>query len=159
MSVYSKILVPYDNSKSSDEALECAISIAKKSGGKIILLQIIEQISLPPMIGTPSVRSTKTGEIISMSQLLKELHQELKNESLTTLQKLVEKYEHIEIPIESITQIGYPAEKILEYINHQKINLVVMGMSALSGISKIATIGSVARRVAEFSSCAVVLVH
>jgi nucleotide-binding universal stress UspA family protein len=159
LSKYSKILVPYDGSKPSDRALECAISIAKISMGKITLFQVVEEIFLPPMIRTPHVRSTKTGEIISMSQLLKELHQDLKNEALTKLQKLEEKCGKARISTESIIGIGYPAEKIIEHVKDKQIDLVIIGTSGLTGISKIATIGSVARGVSERATCPVILVH
>jgi nucleotide-binding universal stress UspA family protein len=55
--------------------------------------------------------------------------------------------------------VGYPPDKITEFIRAQGIDLVVMGTAGLHGIAKIATIGSVARKVSEASLCPVILVQ
>jgi nucleotide-binding universal stress UspA family protein len=55
--------------------------------------------------------------------------------------------------------IGSPADKIVEFANGEKIDLIVMGNTGLRGVNKIRTIGSVSRRVSEIASCPVLLVH
>jgi nucleotide-binding universal stress UspA family protein len=55
--------------------------------------------------------------------------------------------------------IGRTADKITEFVREHDIDLVVMGTTSLKGISKIAAIGSVARKVSETSVCPVILVR
>lgn len=51
--------------------------------------------------------------------------------------------------------MGDPAEKILEYANENKVDLIVMRTERRKGISKYVSFGSVAKKVAEHSPCPV----
>lgn len=51
--------------------------------------------------------------------------------------------------------MGDPAEKILEYVNENKVDLIVMRTERRKGISKYVSFGSVAKKVAEHSPCPV----
>jgi nucleotide-binding universal stress UspA family protein len=46
----SKILVPHDGTEMSDKALERAAELAKAFNAQLVLLNIIEQIPIPPSI-------------------------------------------------------------------------------------------------------------
>src|SRR5215212_5000909 len=90
--LFKKILVPYDGSKPSDHALEQAIELAKlvKSNYNdtsndtsndndvhIILLYVCQEILVPAMIER-SMRSPKTGEVTTVSELIKDLNEEVR---------------------------------------------------------------------------------
>jgi hypothetical protein len=47
---YQKILVPHDGSMMSDKALSHAAYLSKISGAEIIVLNIIEDVVIPPSI-------------------------------------------------------------------------------------------------------------
>ena len=56
--------------------------------------------------------------------------------------------------------IGPAAEKILEYADAKKADMIVMGSSnRLRGISKIKALGSVTRKVSELANFPVLIVH
>ena len=70
------------------------------------------------------------------------------------------KYAHHDIKIEIISLNGYPSEKIIEFANNEKVDLIVIGNVGLSGLfSKVKALGSVSRNVSERASCPVLIVH
>ncbi len=55
---------------------------------------------------------------------------------------------------------GPAAEKILQYADAKKADMIVMGSSnRLRGISKIKALGSVTRKFSELANCPVLIVH
>ena len=94
--LFKKILVPYDGSKPSDRALEQAIELAKLSSKNkdtsndndvhIILLYVCQEILVPAMIERP-MRSPKTGEVTTVSELIKDLNEEVRTNMSKTLDK------------------------------------------------------------------------
>jgi nucleotide-binding universal stress UspA family protein len=158
--VYKKILVPHDGSSVSDRALESAVSIAKASSAQVVLLNVIQEVIIP--VGfTDLGYSKRTGEKLTATTLAKELYHEMRKDAAAMLDQKKQKYlnEVENLAIESRIMVGYPPDKITEFIRAQGIDLVVMGTAGLHGIAKIATIGSVARKVSEASLCPVILVQ
>jgi nucleotide-binding universal stress UspA family protein len=157
---YSNILVPYDGSEYSERALGYAVKIAEKCNSTILLYHTVDELLLPPTIHSIRFKSKITGEEISKEAYLKELHQELKNEMVMTLEEIQKKYKdkpNVTINVE--VAVGYPPESIVKKINDNEFELLVMGIEGLRGISKLHAIGSVARKVSENSPCNVLLVH
>ena len=52
-----------------------------------------------------------------------------------------------------------PPEKIVEFANNEKVDLIVIGNVGLSGLSKVKALGSISRSVSERASCPVLIVH
>jgi nucleotide-binding universal stress UspA family protein len=157
---FQKILVPYDGSKFSDKALENAIGIAKMSGQstQLILLHITPHIPIPLTFERP-VYSAKTGKSIPLTQYIQELTEEMEENASKMLEEVRKKYTDKEIEIENVLLHGYPPEKIIEFANNEKIDLIVIGSIGLSGLSKVKALGSVSRSVSERASCPVLIVH
>lgn len=157
---YKKILIPHDGSGASDRALESAIPIAKATGAQVVLLNVIGEVYIPAGV-TDLGYSKTTGEELTATTLAKELYHEMRKDAAIMLDQKKQKYlkEEKNLVIESRVVMGYPPDKITEFIRELGIDLVVMGTTGLQGIVKIATIGSVARKVSEASSCPVILVH
>jgi len=155
---YKKILVPHDGSGASDRALERAVPIASASGAKIILLNVIPVIVIPPVM-TDYGYSKTTGERLTAATLEKELYYEMRKDAANMLERKRKKYSRQKVTMEPKLVVGHAPDKITEFIREQNIDLVVMGTTSLQGIAKIATIGSVARKVSEESPCPVILVH
>ena len=165
MITYNKILVPYDNSKLSDTAFDHAITIAKMSGissgqiVNIILLYVTPIIHTPFTIGTISLKSKKTDETISLREYIKELHHEIKENAIKMLDRKIKKFQNIDnIALNSKVIIGNPADEIIKFTNDKRIDLIIMGTTGLSGITKF-VFGSVARNVSEKANCPVMLVR
>jgi nucleotide-binding universal stress UspA family protein len=162
---YKKILVPYDNSKLSDIAFDHAMTIAKMSSISsdqiinVILFYVTPIIHTPFTIETVSLKSNKTGETISLSEYIKELHHEIKENSIKMLDRKIKKSENVEnVSLQSKVIIGEPADEIIKYAIDQKTDLIIMGTTGLGGVKKF-VFGSVARNVSEKAPCPVMLIR
>src|ERR687897_2362089 len=171
---YNRILVPYDSSKRSDNALSEATKIAEMSrissrhngNIKIILLHVIQEIPTPPSLfgtGHFNLVSSKTGDKISLREHMKELYQEMKADATKTLNDKIAGYhtnmkQEGQLKMRAIVSIGYTADKIIEFANEEQIDMIIMGTTGLTGVSKIKALGSVARKVSERANCPVMLV-
>ena len=158
---FKTILIPHDGESTSDKALDNAIKIAKLvQDSEITLIHILE-ITLPPFIALRAkpIHSFKTGELISPEAYVKEIYQESKQEFLKKYENTKQKCNDIEVSFHIKIDIGDPAEKILEYANENKVDLIVMGTERRKGISKYVSFGSVAKKVAENSLCPIMLIH
>lgn len=170
--LFKKILVPYDGSKPSDHALEQAIELAKmiKSNNNdttndnnvhVILLYACQEILVPAMIERP-MRSPKTGEVTTVSELIKDLNEEVRTSMSKMLDEKKHKYavnDDVIIEATSLVEGRPPADSIVDFANDQKVDLIVIGNVGLSGLSKVKALGSVSRSVSERASCPVLIVH
>jgi nucleotide-binding universal stress UspA family protein len=170
--MYGKILVPYDSSRPSDHALSEATKIARMSrissrhdgNTHIILLHVIQEIPAPASLfatGHSNLVSKKTGDMISLRERMKEVYQEMKSDATKMLKEKVDRFHNQErqFDIKTKVSIGYTADKIIEFANEEQVDLIVMGTTGLTGVSKIKALGSVARKVSEMAKCSVMLVH
>ena len=162
---YTKILVPYDKSKPSDTAFDHAMTIAKMSSTfsdnlvSVILLYVTPIINTPFTIETISLKSNKTGDTITTSGYIKELYHEIKQNAIKMLDKKINEYGNVKnISLNSKVIIGNPADEIIKFAKNNKIDLIVMGTTGLSGITKFVS-GSVARKVSEKANCPVMLLR
>jgi nucleotide-binding universal stress UspA family protein len=157
--VFKTILVPYDGSDMSDKALDKAVEIAKLvNGSKIIIIHIIPEIPTPVFL--KEIRSPKTGVRVTFSEYMTFIYEQMESEIKEKLKERKEKYNKIGLDIEIYITTGKPTEKILEYSNDIKADLVVIGSTGLTGISKFFKgLGSVSRNVSEKVSCPVLIVR
>ena len=167
--MYKKILVPIDGSKPSDKALDHAISLVKSisdgiSSGKndrteVTILFVIPDLPVPLAFETP-MKSLKTGEVISFSDYIIEMHESMKTKAV---EMRSEKGDTIESNgISMITKVivgGSPSDRILEFAEDENVDLIVVGNVGLSGISRVKTLGSVSRSISERAKCPVLIVH
>lgn len=155
----NKILVPFDSSKPSETALEHAIKIAKMSGissanstVNVILLHVVQQIPVPSTFGFGLFKSSKTENMVNLEQYLQDITLEIKSDIEKMFKEKVEKYKNIEnFSLQSQVLIGNPSD--------EKVDLIIIGTTGLTGIKKIRAIGSVARNVSEKVECPVMLVR
>jgi nucleotide-binding universal stress UspA family protein len=92
--MYNKILVPIDGSKPADKALDHAINLVKSVSAsntnnnttktQLTILFVIPDLTIP--LGfEKSMRSLKTGEMVSISDYIKEMHEAMKSNALQIL--------------------------------------------------------------------------
>ena len=172
---YNKILVPYDSSKPSENALSEATKIAmmprnytRDGNSQIILLHVIQEMPIPASFsvfgtGHSKVVSSKTGHKITVREHMKELSQELKVDAIKMLNDKIAAYyntkQERQFDIKAKVSIGDTAQKIIEFADEEQVDLIVMGTSGLAGFLKIKALGSVARKVSERVKCPVMLVR
>jgi nucleotide-binding universal stress UspA family protein len=176
---YKRILVPYDGSKPSENALQQAIQLANLSFSsatttkniQIILLHIVEEIHIriPNLYFGLRILAGKP-----MKKFFEEVYEDMKNESLKMLDDTKKRIESsipvnnnnkkdrtiVSISVNPQVVIGNPAEVIIDVANNkEKVDLIIMGSTSLKGISKVRVLGSVSRAVSENANCPVMLVH
>jgi nucleotide-binding universal stress UspA family protein len=172
---FNKILVPYDSSKPSDNALSEATKIAgmsrissRRDGNtQIILLHVIQETPVPASLfstGHSNLVSSKTGDRITLRERVKELHQEMKADANKMLNDKIERFynnmkQERQFDIKAKVLIGYTADKIIEFANEEQVDLIIMGTTGLTGVSRIKALGSIARAVSEMAKCPVMLVR
>jgi nucleotide-binding universal stress UspA family protein len=156
---FRKILVPYDGSKPSVAALKHAILLAQLvKSAQIVVLNVVQEIPMPPMMFESRMRSTKTGEDTSVTAVWKEIHQDLKLAAQKMLAVKKQEIEATGIEVKSRVEIGYPSERILAAAEEENADLIVIGNVGLSGFAKLKAIGSISRVVSEKAKCPVLVV-
>ena len=159
---FKNILVPFDFDPSSELAVEYARTIGKRvTDVQIMIFHVIKDITTPGTITSfdQPVYSYRTGEILSPSAYVKEMYYELKSKAITKLEVAKKEFDKEGISCQIIIEQGDPKQKILQYIQGLKIDLILMGTSRRKGVSKIYALGSVARFISENVTCPVILIH
>ena len=141
---YNKILVPFDSSKPSETSLKHAIKIAEmsvissaNSPVSVILLHVIQQIPVPYTFGFSSFKSSKTGNMVNLEQYLKDITLEIKADVEKIFKEKVEKYKKIEnLSLQLQVLIGDPSDEIIKFANDEKVELIIMGTTGLTGNKK-----------------------
>lgn len=153
---FKRILVPFDTSELSVKALEKAIEVFRENQTQIFILHVINEIPIPIQY---SKIESKNNEV-TITPLAKKIHKEIKNEMITILEDVKNKYTADNISISTEIKIGDPAEIIVDFVKQNNIDLIVMGSIGHKGITGMfKRLGSVARRVAEEVDIAVLIVR
>ena len=140
-----KILVPCDFSKQAVNAFRFAVDCAIKSRGEVHALHIIE---------LPVMHDSVLMPVLSFEETLLG---ELKEKAESEFDKLKKKYGSEDIKIITVVAFGHPSKSIVQYIEENKIELVVMGTKGASGLKEI-LVGSNAEKVVRSSPIPVIAV-
>lgn len=154
---FKSILVPFDKSQLSMKAIDKAIEFSKANPARIYILHVINEIPLPMHF---SKIEAKSNDKVVISPLANQVYDELKSEMNPILKDIKKKYHEYEDDITIEILVGDPADKIIEFVKQNNIDLVILGSIGLRGFSgMIKRIGSVARSVAEEVSCPVLIMR
>ncbi len=139
-----QVLVPFDFSDYSREALKVAVDVAESSGAKIHLLHVIEDRFHPAFYG-PFFQSVYDVEPDIEIRSKRHLREEV-----------------VRIDAEAVVATceafgGYPARDIARYAERNGIDLIIMSTHGLTGIEHF-LIGSVAEKTVANASCPVLIV-
>lgn len=158
--MYHKILVPYDGSRPSIKALKHAIKLAEIVGknAEITVLYVMEKVLLPPL-SEPRMRSRKSGEVIEREQILKEIYYDQKKSATEMLEKATRSIRDSDIRTHLKVLYGSAPEEIVQYATLDGTDLIILGNTGLSGISKLKALGSVSRCVSECAPCPVLIMR
>ena len=153
----SKVLVPYDGSEMSDEALDKAIEFSKPFKSEIIILYVLDG-RLIPSNAARFIGDKSAFEDAKMAAL-----NILKAGAETMLKYKMEKVKANGMNVRFITGIGAPAEGIINVAENEHVDLIVIGSRELKRekenvAGKLKLLGSVARRVSEIAECPVLII-
>ena len=150
---YHKILVPYDGSSFSKNALSEALEMAKAFNSKIYVLSVIEVASDIP----PGVLS----EVINkkLNKLKREISLPKKFTTPTKLQQQINECTKHGVEVQVEILMGRASDSMLKFATQTKTDLIVIGSQGLRGMKKLAALGSVSRRVSEEAKCPVMIIR
>ena len=146
-----KILVPVDFSKSSLYAAEVAADIARKSGARLVLLHVVEEIvgnsiNIEGQVGTGEDWEDRVFTLKLIEKAKKQLA------------KLTEESKFEGVKLHPELRVGTPYHGMNQIIIDQKVDLVVMGTTGRSDIEQM-IIGSNTEKVVRTAHCPVLTVH
>ena len=148
------ILVPHDGTEMSDKALKKAELLARASDSQIILIHVIDDRFIASSEAVKFIRD-KTSLQNAKVQLIKSLREGAES----MLKSKVEYFKERNTPITFVLTVGSPADQILQTAKEKNVGLIIIGSRRFEGNDKVKMLGSVARKVSELSSCAVLIVH
>jgi nucleotide-binding universal stress UspA family protein len=150
---YERILVPYDGSDYSKKALEEAVMLANEFDSKIFLITVVE----PPQLASLGMYGgyARSGMKMDVENFV------IKSSDMiqVSLDRIAKEYSKQGVSIEPQITSGKTAEEILDFAKRKKIDLIVMGAAGLTGLKKIKILGSVSRKIAENSTCPLMLIR
>jgi nucleotide-binding universal stress UspA family protein len=160
--VFKKILVPYDGSKPAEQALQQAVSIAKSLAGikaEVIVLHVVAEFPNYHFIERPA-RSIRTGEKTTVTEYLKEVNELMQRQAGEVLSRKTEEIKkRDDFEIKTRIASGTIVKTILSVAENEDADLIIIGNVGRSGMSRLKTLGSVSRGVAEQASCPVMIIH
>jgi universal stress protein A len=136
------ILVPIDFSDPSRAALEFAADFARRYGGRIVLLSVIEPDPFSRFGNHPLVVTQKT----------------FKDRVALKLSDLGRRHVGKDFVEKVLVRSGTPFEKIIETADVLKADLIIMATHGHTGLKHL-LLGSTAERVIRFARCPVLTVH
>jgi len=140
-----KILVPCDFSEQAVNAFRFALEVASQSKGEVHLINVIE---------LPVMHDTVLMPVLTFEEVL---FKELQQKTEKRFKKITTKYAKEDSNVKSKVLFGTTARMILDYIDDNKIDLVVMGTHGASGMREI-LIGSNAEKIVRRASVPVLAI-
>ena len=137
--MYKNILLAYDGSKFSNKALQEAISLAKSSGGSLLILSVVDI--------TDEFESEAPGLTDKMTEKL-----------LKSAQKAMAKTVAAKVKARVEVHVGDAYEMIVDIAKKKKADVIVMGSHGRTGLTRL-LMGSVTSRVIGHAPCSVLVVR
>lgn len=141
----SQILVPYDFSGDSEQALEYAVSMATILNANIDVLHIVEDAFYPAFYG-PFMHS-----VYESSPDIEQIARE-------TLKRRIEETNFDLRRVDITVMPGHPGADISRYAEENAMDLIIMATHGLSGVRHL-FMGSVAERTAQTAPCPVLTIR
>jgi len=141
-----RILVPLDGSSLAEQALPCAVTLARGLGAELVLLRAVW--ILPDILEMLDESTVELNEIVD----------ELEAEANGYLGALTERLRGTGLSACHVVRRGPAAEAILDYAERVNIDQIVMATHGYSGIKRW-THGSVTERVLQTSRAPLLLVR
>ena len=150
------ILMPHDGYEMSDSTLKYAIEIAKGLNMNIKLIRVVQGV-----IDISTMGIWNNIERARVKRDIEKARAQIRKKEYKKLEKLVSRATSVGVEASSLVLEGDAAEKITSIINKERPYLVVVGSRRLPsrGLSKLKTLGSVARKITEESKCPVLVVR
>jgi nucleotide-binding universal stress UspA family protein len=143
-SAMDKILVAIDGSKHSPRVVDFAVQLAESINGSLLLVNVTPDMPVPE-----GYSEYAKEEGVAPGGYSEEI-------SRGVLENMADRVKGVKF--ETASAVGNPAELILSIAKSKRATMIVLGVFGLHHLSRIRSLGSVARRVVENSDLPVVLV-
>jgi nucleotide-binding universal stress UspA family protein len=137
-----RFLVPLDFSEDANQALDYAIDLANKLGGRLTLLHVMQSL---PMGGTDM------GVVLPYTDI-----QELEAEITRSMEAYLERITAAGLEGEIMVVHGIPFHEIIETAKIRQVDLIIMGTHGRTGLHHV-LVGSVAEKVVRLAPCSVLV--
>ena len=151
--ILDRILVPFDGSSYSRNAVDRAIEISKKEQSQIYIISVVNVDYIRPpgsLLGMVSPSSINAIKRLTISA---------RKEAAQMLVAQVSKCRIKGIKADSKVVSGNITDEILKFAKQKKITLILIGSQGLHGIKKLKVLGSTSRKVSELAKCPVLIVR
>ena len=158
--MYENILVPTDGSEAARAAVDQAVDIASKYGGRLHAVYVIDIDATNVTLGTEQVERIKHGKIDEMPELKARAVDATGYVADVAADHGVDVEEHIRVgyPVRSIRRFVFAPEFFLGvFVDDHDVDLIVMGSHGRSGLSRV-VLGSVAEKVLRQTHLPVLIV-
>ncbi|RYU81874.1 universal stress protein [Hymenobacter persicinus] len=146
------ILVPTDFTSEAHNALEVAVQLAYRTGGRITLLHVVEAPSAAGLVSTGGVAHGSSRDGVFMVQLLQRTKRRM-HELMAEVART-----HLGVPVHDAIATAPVDEAILGVIREQHIDLVVVGTREHAPAFHLLTPDSHAERLVRLAPCPVLTV-
>jgi nucleotide-binding universal stress UspA family protein len=143
-----KIVFCTDFSENANGAFELAFDVAQKYGARLLLVHVV-----PPLVFPSPVMEEFISEQANY-QFIEQVIQRSMEQIESTYVSRMGDYGNYQIQVLS----GHPASEILNFIEQEKVDLVVMGTHGFTGLAHF-FLGSTAEKVVRRAGCSVLTVH
>jgi nucleotide-binding universal stress UspA family protein len=143
-----KIAFCTDFSENSDQAFDLAFDLTRKYDAQLFVVHVV-----PPLVFPSPVMEDFISEQANLEFYKDAVQRAAEQIESTYLQKSGD-FKNAFIRVLS----GHPASEILNFIDQEKMDLVVMGTHGLTGLAHF-FLGSTAERVVRRATCSVLTVH
>lgn len=152
--MFKKILVPLDRSEHSRKALDVAIQVAKRFGGKITLIHVYSVPVTPPI--TPGLPTAESG--FPTAETISELLNAARRAGSRILTDAKQRVKAEKVEVDERLEEGHPVQEIVRVSKEGKFDLIVMGARGVSYIREM-LLGSVSHGVIHHVACPVLVVR
>ena len=156
MLLFEKILVPLDGSEHSLRALEIAIQIARKFGGKITLIHVYSVAIGPVIMPEPTTLTPPMMPPMTSAEVAKAV-EAIRKAGASILADGEQKVKAEEVQVETILREGHIVQEIIRTAKEGKFDLIVIGGRGISRIREL-LLGSVTDGVIHHASCPVLVI-
>jgi len=155
MKLFQKILVPLDGSEHSLKALDIAIQIAKKFGGKITLVHVYSIAATPVVMPEPSMATA--GVPVMAAPDVSRLVETARKAGSRVLEDGEQRVKAAKVEVNKLLEEGHTVQEIIRVAKEGNFELIVMGARGISHMREM-LLGSVSDGVMHHVACPVLVV-
>jgi nucleotide-binding universal stress UspA family protein len=139
---FRHIIVATDFAESAEQALACAVELARTHGAELVLLHVYMDLPAYPEVTTGQVEAIYEEQRQWVADALERRARSARSQGLLA---------------RPVVRTGPPAATIAETARDERADLVVVGTHGRSGLDRL-IVGSVAERVVRLAPCPVLVV-